>query len=113
MFSFEDMFDFLSNRMVFKIQHGTRVNLMEHPNVITGNASVVPGAVTREWVIKAIHTRTSVAESSDEIDFVVPVWLRGIEIDGYPAISGMDVYRTSTKFFDERVLRVTKIKELS
>lgn len=68
---------------------GTRpMSLFDHPNVVTGNKSVIPGAVSREVVLKRIYQWT-VECAEDAADFSVPVWLLDIPLDrdDHPAIS--------------------------
>ncbi len=68
---------------------GTRpMSLFDHPNVVTGNKSVIPGAVSREVILKRIYQWT-VECAEDAADFSVPVWLLNIplERDECPAIS--------------------------
>lgn len=104
---FTSLFDMYVNTTVkFRGGAGRRFNLLEHPNVVSGNSNVVPGAVNREWVLDAIHKYTAPAEGCSEAQriFEVPVWLCGKLSDKFPAIEGIDRFRVADKFFWERVL---------
>jgi len=61
---------------------GMKMNLLNHPNVFTGNSSIIPGAISREIALRRIHEWTTPCEQSDA-DFEVPVWLLNIEVSGY------------------------------